>query len=195
MKLPLLLTGMSLVAATPLLAQAMDMPGAHDAKSLLSRSDVEATVKTRFTLFDTDKDGVVTRAEMAAGRDAEMKSMQNHMFEMIDTNKDGAISRAEFDAHHTGMKMPMGHGDHVSSSPSGDRAASPHRPLPPMPPMAMMRNSEAMFAMADTNKDGTITEAEAVATALAHFDRRDANKDGVLTAEERRAAWKRRKDR
>lgn len=195
MKLPLLLAGMSVVAATPLLAQPMEMPGAHDAKSTLLRSDVEAHVKARFTLFDTDKDGVVSRAEMAAGRDAEMKNMQSHMFEMIDTNKDGAISRTEFDDHHTAMKMHMGHGDHVSSAPSGDRAASPRRPMPPMPPKAMMRSSEATFAMADTNKDGTVTEAEAVQTALAHFDRQDANKDGVLTAEEQRAGWKSRKDR
>jgi hypothetical protein len=44
-----------------------------------------------------------------------------------------------------------------------------------------------MIVMADTNKDGQITQAEAEALALQHFDQMDANKDGTVTPEERRA--------
>jgi Ca2+-binding EF-hand superfamily protein len=45
-----------------------------------------------------------------------------------------------------------------------------------------------MFGMADSNKDGQITMAEATAAATAHFDRADANHDGTLTPDEMRAA-------
>jgi hypothetical protein len=45
-----------------------------------------------------------------------------------------------------------------------------------------------MIVMADTNKDGQITLAEAETLALQHFDQMDANKDGQVTPDERRAA-------
>jgi hypothetical protein len=45
-----------------------------------------------------------------------------------------------------------------------------------------------MIVMADTNKDGQITQSEAEALALQHFDQMDSNKDGQVTPEERRAA-------
>ena len=44
-----------------------------------------------------------------------------------------------------------------------------------------------MIAMADTNKDGQVTQAEAEAMALQHFDQMDTNRDGQVTPEERRA--------
>ena len=44
-----------------------------------------------------------------------------------------------------------------------------------------------MIVMADTNKDGRITLAEAEALALQHFDQMDTNRDGQVTPEERRA--------
>ena len=44
-----------------------------------------------------------------------------------------------------------------------------------------------MIVMADTNRDGQITLAEAEALALQHFDQMDTNQDGQVTPEERRA--------
>ena len=44
-----------------------------------------------------------------------------------------------------------------------------------------------MIVMADSNKDGRITLAEAETMALQHFDQMDSNKDGQVTPEERRA--------
>ncbi len=44
-----------------------------------------------------------------------------------------------------------------------------------------------MIVMADKDKDGRITLAEAEAMALQHFDELDSNKDGQVTREERRA--------
>jgi hypothetical protein len=43
-----------------------------------------------------------------------------------------------------------------------------------------------MFDMADGNRDGRVTLAEAQAAALAHFDRADTNRDGRITPDEHR---------
>jgi hypothetical protein len=45
-----------------------------------------------------------------------------------------------------------------------------------------------LFEMADTNKDGRVSLAEAQALALQHFDQADVNHDGQLTPDERRQA-------
>jgi hypothetical protein len=45
-----------------------------------------------------------------------------------------------------------------------------------------------MFGMADLNKDGKISVAEAQSVALQRFDRADLNHDGKLTPEERKQA-------
>ena len=45
-------------------------------------------------------------------------------------------------------------------------------------------------SLADTNKDGAISQAEFTAGALQRFDRTDANHDGTVTKEERQAARK-----
>ena len=45
----------------------------------------------------------------------------------------------------------------------------------------------AMLKMADANRDGRVSLAEATAGALRHFDMMDGNRDGRLTPEERAA--------
>ncbi|WP_395392178.1 EF-hand domain-containing protein [Novosphingobium sp. BL-8A] len=45
-----------------------------------------------------------------------------------------------------------------------------------------------MMAMADTNKDGSISKAEFVAAAMKRFDAMDTNHDGQVTKAERQAA-------
>jgi hypothetical protein len=45
-----------------------------------------------------------------------------------------------------------------------------------------------MFELADTNKDGKVSLAEAQSIALQHFDRADLNHDGKLTPDERKQA-------
>ena len=45
---------------------------------------------------------------------------------------------------------------------------------------------QVLFEMVDANKDGKVTESEALTSALARFDRADTNKDGKITPDERR---------
>ena len=54
--------------------------------------------------------------------------------------------------------------------------------------MGMRGGRGMMGKMADTNGDGTITQAEFTTAALAHFDKADADHNGTVTAAERKAA-------
>ena len=45
----------------------------------------------------------------------------------------------------------------------------------------------AMLRMADANRDGRVSLAEATTGALQHFDMMDSNRDGRITPEERAA--------
>ena len=87
-----------------------------------------------------------------------------------------------------------------------DGADAPDMPMPPPPPGMMapdgppkivikrmmmggtggMMGEGRMFDMADANKDGKVTESEALTSALARFDQADTNKDGKFTPDERR---------
>ena len=79
-------------------------------------------------------------------------------FDEIDANHDGQVSFEELRAFHAANRAAR-----------GDRAAK-------------------MLKSIDTDGDGRISKAEALAAAAARFDRADANKDGFLTVEEMKAA-------
>lgn len=119
-------------------------------------------IDARFAELDTNKDGALTTAEIAAAQTRALQqatSMQQQRveaeFNRLDTNKDKALSLAEF------------------------KAAAP-----------TVRASETpaqMVAQIDTNKDGKISPAEYRAPPLATFERADTNKDGTLSAQEAQA--------
>lgn len=204
MKKTLLLAGAAIAMATPLIAQ--DMKG-HEGHGMpmprepMTRADVSARIKAHFAEMDTNKDGAVTQAEIDAARSAHMSRTQDEMFAKMDADKNGSISRAEFDSHH--QQMMGGHTPPPPGAPG----------TPPMGShggMKMMRMGHGdggmggmdarMFGMADANKDGKVTEAEALAAALSRFDKVDTNKDGTISDAERQAArdkmhaeWKARK--
>ena len=107
------------------------------------------------------------------------------MFDRLDTNKDGSISRQEFTTAHPQMRE-----ERVLVMRDGKGPMPPHKPG--APGMMRMRHLGGagfgghMFEMADVNKDGRVSLAEAQAAALAHFDRADTNRDGRITPDERR---------
>jgi EF hand len=160
-----------LVLAVPAIAQ-MAKPD----RPAQTRVEAEAKVRSHFAMLDANKDGFVTAAEIGEIRGEAM----GKMFEQMDADKNGSISRAEFDAAHAGghhrggHDMQMGRGDHDG--------------------MKMGRGGGRMMMMADADKDGRVSRAEAVSGALAMFDRADTDKDGILTAAERRSAWQAMRD-
>lgn len=197
----ILLAGAAMLLAAPLNAQMADHADHAMPKPVMPpmvRADVTAQVKAQFATMDANKDGAITREEITAHQAAQRKEMQDKMFAKMDANQDGAISKDEFDAHHKDMAGHM--------MMEMDVADAPDMPMPPPPPGMMapdgphkivikrkmmggpggMMGEGRMFEMADANKDGKVTESEALTSALARFDRADTNKDGKITPDERR---------
>jgi Ca2+-binding EF-hand superfamily protein len=180
--------------ATIALAQPTTPPAATGGK-VMERSEVQTMVREHFTRLDSDKDGAVTTAEIAA-RHGKMgghrvtnviqkDGTQVHVsrdglgdpaaaFDRLDANKDGAISRDEF-AKGRQIRIEK----RIEKRAEGrDKMRMHHRG-------GMM--GARMIVMADSNRDGRITLGEAETMALQHFDKMDANRDGRVTPEERRA--------
>lgn len=150
----------------------------------MTRSAVEAKVKEHFAKVDANGDGYIVKAEADAAHEKMKSEMRDRHFKTMDANGDGSISRAEFDAgHHEGMAMGEAKpGGHAMGAMKGHGAG--HGPAMGM----MMRHHGDMFGRADTDKDGRVSLAEALAVPMAHFDKADTNKDGTITPEERKAA-------
>ncbi len=102
----LLVAGLLLAAATPLLAQPAPIaPGApmRVAKTMV-RADIQTRVETRFARRDANRDGFLTAEEMTRGGGTKMRRMggqqvmrdPNIAFDRLDINRDGSISRDEF---------------------------------------------------------------------------------------------------
>lgn len=187
MKKTLLITGIAALVTTPLIAQGMRGHEGHGmmAPEPMTRADVEARAKARFAEMDANKDGAVTQAEIADTRTEHMSKMQGEMFTKMDADKNGSISRAEFDAHHQNMTSggmappPMGGHGGMKRKHMGHGEGGKGR---------MGRMEDRLFGMADANKDGIVTEAEATQAALARFDKVDTDKDGSINDAERKAA-------
>ena len=181
MKRLLIGAGAAALIAIPALA----MADQDDHGGPMTRAEVEEKVKARFAEVDANKDGVITREEADAFRDARQKQMHDEMFDRLDANKDRQISREEFDSFHRGGAMAergdarqdmageVGHGRMEHGMGRG----------------GMMMHGD-LFAKADANGDGKVTLSEATSKALELFDQADANHDGTVTPGERRAAFK-----
>ena len=204
----LLLAATTLLVAAPVLAQTMPAgqpermgrgigqgmgQGMGMKDKVQTRAEVIARTQRAFAMLDTNHDGVLDQAELAAaGRnwdgaaggspnsnaganaDRPMPMDRNAMFDMIDTNHDGNISRDEFaraPMNH-GMGGGAGGGGHGGMGGGGGAGGGMAR----------------MWSMADANHDGRVTLKEATDMALMRFDRMDANHDGQVTPEERAVA-------
>ena len=156
-----------------------------------ARADVAAHVAKLFARLDTNKDGVVTKAEsdaVEARRETKFKERaekrsQNFdpakVFGHLDANHDGKITQAEAESARTA---------HVHGKPG-------------QPAQAHATAMGALFVRGDTNKDGVITRPEFDAMAnqmharmeqagLHHggagrmFGMADINKDGKISLAE-----------
>ena len=186
------------LAQTPPAPPAPAAPPMHD--RVTTRAEAVEKVREHFGKLDANKDGSVTKEEVMdgyPGRGRRFRDMRrehaegaaphvmmhdgprgdpNAAFDRIDTNKDGSISREEFAAGREKRR------DHAGTPKDGKEVRKHVMRMHGRGPFGAH-----MIVMADTDKDGKITQAEAEALALQHFDRMDTNKDGQVTPEERRA--------
>jgi Ca2+-binding EF-hand superfamily protein len=173
-------------------------PAAPSVGKVMVRSEVQTMVRDHFARMDANKDGAITKAEIAELKAHRSSMAGEHLrkghhamrdpavaFDRIDTNKDGSISRDEFAKGREvriEKRIVMREGGAGADAKPGVRREMRMRHMG-----GGMGMGGHMIVMADTDKDGRITLAEAEAMALQHFDKMDANKDGQVTPEERRA--------
>ncbi len=126
-----------------------------------AEAEAEAGATAMFAKMDANNDGTLN----AADREARKQARRTKMFAALDADNNGQISRDEFMNHEHEGKRGKGHK-------MGKRGH---------------RGGKMMLRMADTDKDGNISQAEFTAAAMSRFDKTDANNDGQVTAEERQA--------
>jgi Ca2+-binding EF-hand superfamily protein len=113
----------------------------------LTREGAAAQLRAQFQTLDTNKDGFLSQAEIAAGIAtrrtqvvAAIRKQREAAFQAMDTNKDGQLSRDEFMAG--GPKFAPG-------APDGSKALNRF----------------------DVNKDGKVSLNEYLSVALSAFDK------------------------
>lgn len=180
------------------------------------RTDVAAHVERMFKQLDLNRDGFITKDEIAASKaqfDERMtKSAPKRaakLFDRLDTNHDGKITREEVEAARAARLAASGKTAKPGRKPAGATlfaradankdgvitraefdAATANGKITLR--HTNMRGSAIvrLFDAADVNKDGRVSLEEAQQAALQQFDTADVNHDGILTPDERRQASK-----
>ena len=159
-----------------------------DEAPALTRAQVEQRSAEAFARMDANGDGVLDRTDRDARRQerfarrdangdgalspADRDARRKAAFERLDADKSGALSLAEFSAR---------------AEQRDERRADRRGPG--------RRSAARLGRHADTNRDGTVTQAEFASAALARFDRVDVDKDGTISAGERPARRQMRRER
>jgi len=127
----------------------------------VTKSALSSQLDASFKRLDSNSDKSLTTAEIDAAQKRQMAEAQNSIakrleaeFAKLDGNKDGQLSLAEF------------------------KAAAP------TPKVATPAELLGQF---DKNKDGKVTQDEFRSVPLANFDRIDTNKDGTISDAEKSA--------
>ena len=129
----------------------------------ISRADYLKVIDSHFTGADTNHDGFLSKAEVAAQMQRDIENARARLrtdlttrFSQLDTNHDGKLTLEEF--------------------------------LGGMPAIKVGENADQLLARVDANHDGRISAAEFHDPEAAKFNRVDANHDGIVTPQEQQAA-------
>ena len=164
-------------------------PMAHPARDrTTTRAEMVQMVRDHFGRMDADKDGSITTAEIdqlhanraknfdkfkERGHAMEMGD-PNAAFDRLDADRNGSISREEFaKGREQRIERRMVVREERDKARHGAKDGKDARRAMRMHGMGGMGGH--MMVMADTNKDGRITLAEAESMALQHFDQMDTN--------------------
>ncbi len=166
-----ILTGLLAVSmASAALYAAPGMKADADGDMAVTKAEAMAAADARFAKMDANSDGAINAADKAA------KLKQR--FAALDADKNGLVSEAEFlaarearaEKREDRREKRMGRGD------AGGKMGWHH---------GRRGGGMKMMAMADTNGDKAISNAEFRAAAEARFAKADTNNDGTISAEER----------
>ena len=124
--------------------------------------------------LDTDKDGKVSLDEF--------KTNVSAAFKAFDADGNGQVTKDEIKARHAAFKDAR---KAVRDASGADKDKAREALLAAGP--FMLPGAGRMFDRADTDKNGTLSEAEVLAASEKVFARRDANKDGALDTADARA--------
>ena len=183
-KLILASLGALALTAGSAMAQGGAMPRDANGDGTVTRAEMSAKLAQQFARMDANSDGKLDAADRTAKRGdrfkkidgdgngeislTEMQTAQSartaKRFARLDTDNNNSVSAAEMEA----VKRKAGN--------RGKRGGKHGH--------GMMR----MMKTADTDANGSISQAEFTAFGMQRFDRMDANGDGQVTAAERKAA-------
>lgn len=173
----------TLAATAALLSAGSATLGQPQAQKPLTKSDFIKKIDVGFNAMDTNHDGVVTKAELAAELQRELNDARRRateqlrkQFNQLDTNHDGQLSFAEFSAVVSNIhsaETPDQKLQELDTNHDGKISAAEYR-APEL----------ARFNKIDTNHDGVISRAEYQAWVDGRFSKLDTNGDGVVDADE-----------
>lgn len=169
---------------TAALYAAPGMKADADGDKNVTKTEALAQADARFAKMDANGDGTLNSADRTA--------MAKKHFAEMDSDKNGAISESEFLAAHE-ARIAERRDRHVQRAGQSNGDAKGHRPERHMGGHG--RGGMKMLALADTNGDKAVTQAEFRKAAEARFAKADTDNDGTITAAERKSMRKDRWDR
>lgn len=157
----------------------------------IARDKLDKPVTALFRAADTNRDGLVTLAELQAIVDARREERIRERFRSIDTDRNGALSAAEFFAWQRSLGSAASSDDQSVADLGGPVSETLGPDLGDKPEDAALRRvieplGATMLAAANTNYDAGVSLDELLAYERARFDALDTNHDGQLTMDELR---------
>lgn len=135
----------------------------------VTKADAMAKADAKFAKMDANNDGALDQADRAA-------KVKQH-FATMDADNNGSVSEAEFLAAREARMEKRQDGREMRSEHEGKGHRMGGRGK---------GGGMKMLAMAGTNGDKSVTQAEFRAAAEARFAKADVNNDGTVTADERK---------
>jgi len=154
---------------------------------VLTRAEFDAGRDAMFARLDADNNGALTREEMHAQRGGHRGGRGHrgggmHMLARADANNDGNITRDEF------LARPIEHFNRLDANNDGVISAAERPQRRERGEGGERHERRADWPNPDTDGDGSFSRAEFSAMGANMFERLDANDDGQVTQEEARAA-------
>jgi Ca2+-binding EF-hand superfamily protein len=157
----------------------------------LRRDRFDEAVEEMFASSDSDRDGLVTLAELRAVIEARKVAAIRARFAGIDADRDQSLSYAEFDRWQRGLGSAV-LSDGAAAAASEATVSEDIGPEPMRGPGGQVLArlvtplNATMLAAANTNYDAGASLAEIAAYEGKRFEAADANADGWVTDDELR---------